>query len=163
MKISKILDVKTPRRGTTLSAGIDFFVPKFNSEFISKFRIKNPEILIDDNSIVVKPHERVNIPSGIKANIPKGHALIAYNKSGISLKYGLDVGATVVDEDYQGEIHISLCNTSNKDQYICPDQKIIQFLLIPINDSSIEEVNEDSLFDHISDRGQGAYGSTGER
>ena len=71
MKISKIRDVKTPVRGTEKSAGIDFFVPK------------------DFNKTRLFPGESVFIPSGIKVNVPTGHALIAFNKSGVALKKNL--------------------------------------------------------------------------
>ena len=92
MKITKIRDVKTPIRGTEGSAGIDFFVPE---DF--------PKDLC-----TIQPNERFFIPSGIKANVPDGFALIAFNKSGVALKKGLLVGASVVDSDYQGEIHLHL-------------------------------------------------------
>ena len=54
MKISKIRNVKTPRRGTEGSAGIDFFVP---DDYPNSLRR-------------VEPGERFFIPSGIKANVP---------------------------------------------------------------------------------------------
>jgi dUTP pyrophosphatase len=159
MKILKTLNVKTPARGTSVAAGLDFFVPENTEEFVQAFKEKNPNIQIDENGITMGPHERVNIPSGIKAQVPNGHALIAYNKSGVSLKYGLDVGATVVDEDYQGVIHLSLVNTSEDIVKINYGQKIIQFLLIPVFYDTVEEVTE--LFTEASERGEGGFGSTG--
>ena len=123
---------------------------------------KNPNIQICEEGIVLGPHERVNIPSGIKLEIPHGYAFIAYNKSGVSLKYGLDVGATVVDEDYKGVVHLSLVNTSNDIIKIEYGQKIIQFLLIPVLYDEVVEVNsEEELFTRESERGSGAFGSTG--
>ena len=70
MKIAKVRDVKTPTRGTTGSAGIDFYIPND----------------YPDELCTVKPGERFFIPSGIKANVPEEHALIAMNKSGVALK-----------------------------------------------------------------------------
>ena len=164
MKFLKTLDVKSPTRGTSVAAGIDFFVPENTESFIAAFKEKNPTIHIDNNGINLGPHERVNIPSGIKANVPQGYALIAYNKSGVSLKYGLDVGASVVDEDYQGVIHLSLVNTSEDIVNIDFGQKIIKFILLPVNYELPEEVtSETELFTRESDRGAGAFGSTGEK
>ena len=95
MRISKVRGVKTPTRGTKQSAGIDFYVP-------------------DDFEVIeVSPGQKAFIPSGIKANVPAGHALIAFNKSGIALKKSLFIGACVVDEDYQGEIHLHVVNQEN--------------------------------------------------
>lgn len=144
MKISKVRDVKTPERGTLGSAGIDFFVPKGPSYGIS-------------------PDESVTIPSGIKADIPEGFALIAFNKSGISVKKSLQVGACVVDEDYQGEIHINLHNIGDKPQILRPGDKVIQFLLIPINYARIIVVPENKLYTHKTNRGEGWSGSTGTK
>lgn len=162
IKILKVMDVKTPARGTSVAAGVDFFVPNKTEEFITAFKEKNPNIQICEEGIVLGPHERVNIPSGIKLEIPHGYAFIAYNKSGVSLKYGLDVGATVVDEDYKGVVHLSLVNTSNDIIKIEYGQKIIQFLLIPVLYDEVVEVNsEEELFTRESERGSGAFGSTG--
>lgn len=145
MKIAKIRNVKTPIRGTEGSAGIDFFVPDDYPE----------------NLCTVLPGERFFIPSGIKANVPNGYALIAMNKSGVALKKGLMVGACVVDSDYQGEIHLHLVNTSTKNVTIEPGEKLTQFLLIPVDHSMVEVVNSGDLFNNESERGTGGFGSTG--
>lgn len=164
MRYCKVADVKSPVRGTERSAGIDFFVPSYTEEFETKFKAKNPSILIDkDYGISLLPHERVNIPSGIKAEVPTGFALIAYNKSGVSLKYGLDVGASVVDEDYQGEIHISLVNTSDTEVKIAFGQKIVQFILVPIFYDDLTECPEELCFTRNSERKSGGFGSTGSK
>ena len=145
MKIAKIRDVKTPTRGTQGSAGIDFYVP---NDYPNSLRR-------------VAPGERFFIPSGIKANVPEGFALIAMNKSGVALKKGLMVGACVVDSDYQGEIHLHLVNTSNNDVTIEAGEKLTQFLLIPVDHCTVSVVDESELFDTESDRGAGGFGSTG--
>lgn len=145
MKITKTRDVKTPTRGTQGSAGIDFYVP---NDYPNSLRR-------------VEPGERFFIPSGIKANVPEGHALIAFNKSGVALKKGLMVGACVVDSDYQGEIHLHLVNTSCKAVTIEPGEKLTQFLLIPVDHCVVEVVDEQDLFDVETDRGSGGFGSTG--
>jgi len=145
MKLAKIRNVKTPYRGTDGSAGIDFFVPDdFPKELCT-----------------IQPNERFFIPSGIKANVPDGYALIAFNKSGVALKKGLMVGACVVDSDYQGEIHLHLVNTSYKAVTIEPGEKLTQFLLIPVNHCDVEVVTPNQLFEEETERGSGGFGSTG--
>jgi len=142
MKISKVKIVKTPTRGTPESAGIDFFVPEGIFANLS-------------------PGQSCLIPSGIKANVPTGHALVAFNKSGVAVKKNLHVGACVVDEDYQGEIHIHLNNTGVETVEISPGEKIIQFILLPVFYDIIEEVNLENLYEKESIRGEGGFGSTG--
>ena len=68
MKISKVRNVKTPSRGTEKSAGIDFFVPD------------------DFDKKLVFPEGSILIPSGIRADVPEGYALIVFNKSGVAVK-----------------------------------------------------------------------------
>jgi len=143
LNISKIREVKTPNRGTDKSAGIDFFVPN------------------DFEEITLSPGESVCVPSGIKANVPEGFALIVFNKSGVALKKNLSVGACVIDEDYQGEIHLHVYNFGKGLENISPGEKLVQMILVPVFYDTIEEVELSSLFPEETSRGEGGFGSTG--
>jgi len=142
MKISKIKDVKTPTRGAANDAGIDFFVPN------------------DFETTTVNPQGQVRIGSGVRAEVPQGYALIAFNKSGVAIS-GLDIGACVIDEGYQGEINLHLFNPTDKPVTIQPGQKLAQFILIPMFYDTIEEVDDADLHTMETERGAGAFGSTG--
>lgn len=159
MKFCKVRDVKSPTRGTGKAAGIDFFIP-------------------NDFETWIYPHDDVLIPSGIKAEIPEGYMLMAADKSGVVTSRGaciaagrkpkeeafensVIIGAKIVDEDYQGEIHIHLINTGNEIAHIKPGMKISQFILVPVSYEGLEEVSETELFSRSSERGNGALGSTG--
>lgn len=48
IKFLKIRDVKSPSRAFTYDAGIDFYVPKFNKEFIKDLKEKNPQFGSDN-------------------------------------------------------------------------------------------------------------------
>lgn len=160
MKIAKVRDVKTPVRGTSKSAGIDFFVPN------------------DYFEAYVEPGMDILIPSGIKADIPEGYMLMAADKSGVvtsrvavvasgktakpgSFDSVLIIGAKICDEDYQGEIHIHLINVGQQSVIIKPGMKIAQFILVPVNYEDVELVNEKDLFSKVSERGEGGFNSTG--
>jgi dUTP pyrophosphatase len=143
LNVARVRTVKLPQRGTIGSAGIDFFIPD------------------DVPTLTAKPGESFFIPSGIKANVPEGFALVAFNKSGIALKKGLQVGACVVDSDYQGEIHLHLINGSDKDVTVQGGDKLVQFLLLPVAHVPVNEVAETDLFNTSSVRGSGGFGSTG--
>ena len=145
LKFSKVREVKSPTRGTSKSAGVDFYIPE---DFTKR------EIL---------PARSVLIPSGIKVNVPSGYALIAFNKSGIATKKNLQVGACVVDEDYTGEVHIHLTNVGTVPQTIESGDKIVQFILIPVFYAELEEVPAEKLHDAPSERGEGGFGSTGTK
>lgn len=148
MKIFKTRKVKTPYRGTPLSAGLDFFVP---DDFPGEHALL--------------PGDAINIPSGIRVKVPHGYALVFMNKSGVAVKKGLQVGACVVDEDYQGEVHLHVRNTTGEIQFISPGEKLIQALLLPVSYEGIEEA--ESLSDlyegEVTQRGEGGFGSTGTK
>ena len=147
MKFLKIRPVKDPTRGTAKSAGIDLYIP---------FEI---------TTIELKPGESTLIPSGLKVDVPKNHVFVAMNKSGIATKKGLSVGACVIDEDYQGEIHIHLTNISNNSTTIEGGDKIVQCLILPINYEGVEIVeSEDQMWNgEVTERGSGGFGSTGTK
>ena len=114
-------------------------------------------------AIEILPGGKVLIPSGIKANLPHGVYLKAENKSGISSKRGLIFGASVVDDDYQGEIHICLINPTNTSAKIVAGEKIIQFLpcFSPNMHEVVEYDDEEKLFENTkSERGSDGFGST---
>ena len=161
MKYIKIRDVKSPSRGTPHSAGIDFFIP-------NEWNNSEPYHLRPGGSLL--------IPAGLKLKVPNGHALIAFNKSGVATKKGVIVGACVVDEDYQGELHLHIINTNQHIESfgetayssdpgfvdIIPGEKLMQFIIVPVNYvDPIEVQTLEELFPEESQRGEGGFGSTG--
>jgi len=145
MRLAKTRDVKTPTRANSTDAGIDFFIPNTAQPF------------------TIQPGEAALIPSGIKVEVPINHALVAFNKSGIASKKQLIVGACVVDCGYQGEIYINMQNIGREEQVLLPGDKIVQFALLQLGDPIVTEVNIDELYTKVSDRGEGALGSTGTK
>jgi dUTP pyrophosphatase len=176
IKFAKVRDVKTPSiayDGGT--AGIDFFVP--NVIDYETLVAKNPELvnaglyysqpffISQTGTIHLQPAQRILIPSGIHTKFPKGYALIAFEKSGVSTKKGLTVGAKVVDSNYCGEIHLSLINTSNKAVNIEFGEKIVQFIFIPVPQTNLIEVTslEELYSNSVTSRGTGGFGSSGNK
>ena len=164
-------NVKAPVRDNG-NAGIDFFIPNYSEAFVEAFNAKNAErnahlMKLDAEwTIRIEPHGRVNIPSGIRSYISPNVALEAQNKSGIATKHGLVYGASVVDANYQDIIHISLINTTDEPVFLPLGMKAVQFLPRFIDISPIEVYNNISLNEfykdfEFSNRGEGAFGSTG--
>lgn len=140
----KLRDVNTPSRSYHFAAGYDFYIPN-DYEWDTK---------------TIAPGESVLLKSGIKMNMPAGLALIFFNKSGQAIK-GLDVGACVVDSDYQGEIHLNVWNVSNKDIILTKGQKLIQGVFLELPQTILHEVNKsEELFAEVSARGEKGFGST---
>lgn len=165
-------DVRKPEREFG-NAGIDFFIPRCTNTFVVAFNEKNlaenASLYVNENGeylIRIAPHGRANIPSGIRSRFGVNIALEAHNKSGIASKYGLVFGASTVDASYQGIIHISLINTTNKTVELPLGMKVIQFIprlidisdVVVYDDMSFDEFYRD--FEHTN-RKEGAFGSTG--
>lgn len=177
MKYKKLRAVKDLSRGTSRSAGIDFFTPEFSDGYlfdvavINKQSLEYDQLYIDRHQkcIVVAPGASIIMPSGIAVNMmtvdgvlldeTRGVAFIAHNRSGVATKLHLDVAADVADEDYQGELHLSLTNTSNRLVKIHENMKILQFLQTPIYMSDPVEIHNE-LFSHTTDRGENNFGHT---
>lgn len=163
MKIAKTRDVKTPIRSTNHSAGIDFFIPTFDNQFVEDFRSMNEgrTVYLAEGIITIAPFETVIIPTGIKVEITPNLVLIAFNKSGIATKRGLSLMAKVVDADYQGEVFVSLHNSTSKPKIVTEGEKITQFILIPYSPQKIREVPIEEIHKIKTKRGDGKLGSTG--
>lgn len=165
-------DVKAPVRDFG-NAGVDFFIPNYSETFVKAFDDKNTfynahlDTTVNGEYVIkVMPHGRVNIPSGIRSYISSNVALEAQNKSGIATKHGLVYGASVVDANYQGIIHISLINTTSQIITLPLGMKAVQFLPRLIDTSPVEVYNNMSMEEfykdfEFSNRGEGAFGSTG--
>lgn len=144
IQFAKVRDVNSPRYGTDGSNGIDFFVPND----------------MEWESTTINPQQSLLIPSGLMMNIPKDHALVALNKSGVCMKKILGVGAQLIDGDYQGELHLHVINHGKNTQTISRGEKLVQFMLVYAPQAELQETDAAVLFPEKSQRGEGRFGST---
>jgi len=146
-------DAKLPTRAHQTDAGMDlYYCP--NGE---RARI------IQEEGLVIEPRSTVLIPTGIKVEVPYGYMLEIKNKSGLAFKRQLLVGACVVDPGYDGEVYVNLHNVGLNTQFMQPGDKVAQAVLVPIAHCKVEEVETDEFLNLDSTRGEGGFGSTGER
>ena len=117
-----------------------------------------------DEAVSLAPMQSLIIPTGLKFGIPHGYMLQVMNRSSVAAKRGLVVGAHVIDSGYDGEVFINIHNISNQHQVLRDGMKIAQLVMIPVVSFRPYEIGEDTLYQKpitISDRGDGALGSTG--
>jgi dUTP pyrophosphatase len=110
-------------------------------------------------AIVLKPMERVLIPTGLYLELPLGVEAQVRSRSGLALKKGIAVlnAPGTVDADYRGEVGVILINLSTEDFPIQDGDRIAQLVLARHERASWQLVEELSS----SDRGTGGFGSTG--
>jgi len=94
------------------------------------------------SDVVIEPHTREIISTGICATIPLGCYGRIAPRSGLSIKYGIHVGAGVIDPDYTGELKVCLFNLGSVPFEIKKGDKIAQLILEKCMTPLIEEVNE---------------------
>lgn len=111
------------------------------------------------NDIVIAPHSRMLIPTGIAIKLPKNYEAQVRPRSGLALKYGITVLNTpgTIDEDYRGEISVILINHSSDDFIVSRAMRIAQIIIAPVSKANLVQVDE---LDETQ-RGTGGFGSTG--
>jgi len=112
-----------------------------------------------DESIVLKPLERVLIPTGLFIELLEGTEAQIRPRSGLAFKHGITVlnSPGTIDADYRGEIKVLLINLSTTDFKIEDGERIAQMIIanyVQIEWQLTEELSE-------TERGAGGYGSTG--
>ena len=114
----------------------------------------------------IKPGESALIPTGCIFGIPHGYMMEIKNKSGIAHKRQLLVGACVVDSGYEGEVFVNLHNIGTETQILSPGDKIAQAVIVPVVHVRFIASATPDVYDWypitISNRGDGALGSTGK-
>lgn len=133
---------KIPTRGTAESAGYDLYAAT-------------------DKDIQISPHSNVKIGTGIAMSIPNGFFGGIFARSGVATERNMRPSNCVgiIDSDYTGEVIVSIHNDSTETKTIQSGERIAQLVIVPYLSIIFDEVNE---LDE-TERGDGGFGSTGEK
>ena len=129
-------DAVIPTRGTLNSAGYD---------------------LTSTVDCLLYPGERALIATGLAVDLVYKTGVIK-PRSGLAVKYGIDVMAGVIDSDYRGEIKVCLINHGFEEFRVLAGDRIAQLVIFP---TCFHDFLEVDLLDD-TDRGEGGFGSTGK-
>lgn len=103
----------------------------------------------------------VAISTGLAFEIPEGHVMLIYSRSGHGFKNSVRLAncVGVIDSDYRGELKVKLAKDSEyaSTLNVTHGDRIAQGMIIPIPKVSFAETNLLSS----TDRGEGGFGSTG--
>ncbi|KOH43789.1 dUTP diphosphatase [Sunxiuqinia dokdonensis] len=130
-----------PAYSTALSAGMDL-----------RADLEQP--------IVLKPLERVLVPTGLFIELPVGHEAQIRPRSGLAIKKGVTVlnSPGTIDADYRGEVKVILVNLSNEEFVINHGERICQMVIAKhetVAWKPVEILEE-------TERGAGGFGHTGK-
>jgi len=112
-----------------------------------------------EHPIIVKPLQRVLVPTGLFIELPHGFEAQIRPRSGLAFKHGITVlnSPGTIDADYRGEIKVLLVNLSDQEFAINDGERIAQMVIAKHEQISWIAVKE--LTD--SERSAGGFGSTG--
>jgi dUTP pyrophosphatase len=111
--------------------------------------------------IVLKPLERVLVPTGLFIELPQGHEAQIRPRSGLAFKNGITVlnSPGTIDADYRGEIKVLLVNLSNTEFIINDGERVAQMVI-----AKHEIIKWDAVASlEETKRGAGGFGSTGKK
>jgi len=130
-------------------------LPEYKTEFSAGMDLR----AFLNSDVVIKPLERVLVPTGLFIELPQGFEAQIRPRSGLAAKYGITVLNTpgTIDSDYRGEIKVILINLSNQDFVVHNGERICQMVIAKYEKVDLQVVEE--LSDTV--RGQGGFGHTG--
>jgi dUTP pyrophosphatase len=140
VRIKRLRDVELPRYHSTGAAGFDLLAA-IGEEF------------------VLRPLERIAVPTGIALEIPSGFEGQVRPRSGRALAEGLALinAPGTIDADYRGEIKVIVVNLGSEPLMIQPGDRIAQLIIAPVARAVLVEAEELAP----SGRGDGGFGHTG--
>ena len=113
----------------------------------------------------IPPMFAATISTGLALEIPEGHAMLIFSRSGHGFKHGvrLSNAVGVIDADFRGEVKVKLtCDIDPPDDkpsfFVKPGDRIAQALVLPVE--RVNFIFADELSD--TERGTGGFGSTGK-
>ena len=133
-------DLPLPRYMTSHSAGMDLHADL-------------------ENDILLRPGERILVPTGISIALPDGYEAQIRPRSGLALKHGIALvnSPGTIDADYRGEIGVIVINHGSEPFAIKRGERIAQMVIARFTRVQLLEVEELES----TARGEGGFGHTG--
>ena len=108
-------------------------------------------------AVEIAPGARTAVPTGLRLQIPPGHAGLVWPRSGLAVRHGIDTLAGVIDSDYRGEVRVVLVNHGDEPFRIERGDRIAQLLVQRVERAAFAVVPS---IDETG-RGEGGFGSSG--
>ena len=129
----------------------------------------------EEDYIIIMPHESKLISTGFKTVIPPTHYAQIFERGSSGVR-NLKFNAGVIDPGFRGEWKVCLYNGNNfpimiakesskipkaMQSIVYPYEKAIaQFVVLPVPQTTIDEVTEEEFNQYTSERGEGMLGSS---
>jgi dUTP pyrophosphatase len=112
-----------------------------------------------EEEVVIRPGERLLVPTGVVLEIPPGWEGQVRPRSGLALRHGIGIvnAPGTIDSDYRGEVAVILINLGEAPFSLNRGDRIAQLVFARVEAVEWEEAG--TLEE--SGRGSGGFGSTG--
>jgi dUTP pyrophosphatase len=132
--------------------------PKYATDGSACFDIR----AVMDETKTIFLGESVSIRTGLAFEVPEGHVMLVYGRSGHAFKHGTRLAncVAVIDADYRGEVMVKMTRdyeTDTQAMTVSHGDRIAQAMIVPIPRVEFDVCEQLTL----TDRGQGGFGSTG--
>jgi dUTP pyrophosphatase len=113
------------------------------------------------DNILLKPFERILIPTGLFIELPVKYEAQIRPRSGLAIKNGITClnSPGTIDSDYRGEIKVILINLSNEEHPIVHGDRIAQIII-----SKVEKIKwKPAKKIAATKRSDGGFGHSGKQ
>ncbi len=140
-----------------LDGNADLPIPAYATAGAAGFDLR--AAVTGDAPLLLRPGERLLVPTGFACAVPHGYEMQVRPRSGIAVTHGVSVANTpgTVDSDYRGPLMVCLINLGSEPFAIRRGDRIAQAVVAPAPQLTLIEV--DDLDNTV--RGRSGFGSTG--
>jgi deoxyuridine 5'-triphosphate nucleotidohydrolase len=131
-------DAYVPSRATPHSAGLDLHAPY---------------------GLIIPAGKQALIGTSLSVKLPKNCCGRIAPRSGLALRYSVDVLAGIIDADYQGEVFVLLINHGTEEFRITRGDRIAQLIVERILFPTL--IEDENISEIPTERGTHGLGSSG--
>lgn len=97
--------------------------------------------------------------TGLSFEVPIGHVMLIFSRSGHGFKHGVRLSncVGVIDSDYRGEVKVKLTADEDDTLIVNRGDRVAQAMIVPVERATF--IVSDELSE--TERGTGGFGSTG--
>ena len=152
-------DSRYPKIQKEGDAGIDAYIRCFK-QIIYNYEMKKILLILNEDTYILKPLERIACPLGFATEIPKGYYAQVVPRSGLALWKGITILNTpgIIDAGYRNEWIAIIVNLSNENVMLCKGDRICQIIIKKKIKYKIKKVRKLGS----SERELNGFGSTGK-
>jgi dUTP pyrophosphatase len=116
--------------------------------------------LVCVEDVMLKPGERLLVPTGVAIALPEGYVGLVHPRSGLAAKHGIGIvnAPGTIDSGYRGELKICLINLDQSETVALPaGSRIAQLVIQQVTTANFVQVND---LDN-TERSDNGFGSSG--